>query len=454
MVTFIRKTLEFYMVILMEKPQIKTTLPGPKAEEVLKRDEKYISTSYTRSYPLVAKAGRGLIIEDVDGNTFYDFAAGIAVCATGHSHPKVVEAIRNQAGKLIHMSGTDFYYTEQVDLAQKLAQITPGDFDKKVFFGNSGAEAVECGLKVARWYTRRVKMIAFLGAFHGRTMGALSLTASKAIQKERYAPLVPEVTHVPYAYCYRCAFNQEYGSCSYECVAHIEYYLEKVVPPTDVAAIFIEPIQGEGGYVVPPPDYLRKIRKICDEHNILLVDDEVQAGFGRTGKMFAIEHWGVVPDVVCMAKGIASGMPLGACVASSEIMSWPPGSHASTFGGNPVSCAASLATIELLTSNLIDNAAKVGSHILKRLQEMYEKYPLIGDVRGKGLMVACELVKNRKTKEHAKKEVENIIFEAWRNGLLLLPCGKSAIRFVPPLIVTEEQADFALDVFEKALKKA
>ncbi|MBU7025124.1 MAG: acetyl ornithine aminotransferase family protein [Theionarchaea archaeon] len=438
----------------MEKPQIKTSLPGPKAEEVLKRDEKYISTSYTRSYPLVAKAGRGLIIEDADGNTFYDFAAGIAVCATGHSHPKVVEAIRNQAGKLIHMSGTDFYYTEQVDLAQKLAQISPGDFDKKVFFGNSGAEAVECGLKVARWYTRRVKMIAFLGAFHGRTMGALSLTASKAIQKERYAPLVPEVTHVPYAYCYRCAFNQEYDSCSYECVAHIEYYLEKDDPPTDVAAIFIEPIQGEGGYVVPPPDYLRKIRKICDEHNILLVDDEVQAGFGRTGKMFAIEHWGVVPDVVCMAKGIASGMPLGACVASSEIMSWPPGSHASTFGGNPVSCAASLATIELLTSNLVDNAAKVGSHILKRLQEMYEKYPLIGDVRGKGLMVACELVKNRKTKEHAKKEVENIIFEAWRNGLLLLPCGKSAIRFVPPLIVTEEQADFALDVFEKALKKA
>ncbi|KYK38199.1 MAG: acetyl ornithine aminotransferase family protein [Theionarchaea archaeon] len=436
----------------MEKPQIRTELPGPKAKEVLQRDEKYISSSYTRGYPLVAKAGRGMLIEDMDGNTFYDFAAGIAVCATGHSHPKVAEAIKNQADKLIHMSGTDFYYMEQVDLAQKLAEITPGNFDKRVFYGNSGAEAIECGIKLARWYTKRVKMFAFLGAFHGRTMGALSLTASKALQKERFAPFVPGVIHVPYAYCYRCAFGQEYGECTFECIQYIEHVMEKLVPPTDVAAIFAEPIQGEGGYIVPPPEYFGKLKKLCEEHNILLVDDEVQAGFGRTGKMFAIEHWDVVPDIICMAKGIASGMPLGACVASSEIMSWPPGAHASTFGGNPVSCAASLATIELLQGGLIENAAKVGAYILGRLQEMKEKYPLVGDVRGKGLMVACELVKDRKTKEPAKKEVEAVIWDAWRKGVLLLPCGKNAIRFVPPLIVTEEQAAFALDVFEKVIK--
>lgn len=437
----------------MEKPQIKTELPGPNAQKFLKRDEKYISSSYTRGYPLVAKFGRGMIVEDVDGNTFYDFAAGIAVCATGHSHPKVTEAIKNQADKLIHMSGTDFYYEEQVDLAQKLTEITPGDYDKRVFFCNSGAESVECGLKLARWYTNRVKMIAFLGAFHGRTMGALSLTASKAQQKERFAPFVPEVVHVPYPYCYRCPFGQVYGECNFECISHIEYYLEKLAPPSDVAAIFAEPIQGEGGYIVPPPEYFGKLKKLCGEHGILLVDDEVQAGFGRTGKMFAIEHWGVEPDIVCMAKGIASGMPLGACVASSKIMSWPPGAHASTFGGNPVSCAASLATIELLQGGLVENAAKVGAYILKRLKEMEERYPVIGDVRGKGLMVACELVKDRKTKEPAKKEVEEVIWDAWRKGVLLLPCGKNAIRFVPPLIVKEEEAAFVLDVFEEVVKK-
>ena len=437
----------------MEKPKIKTELPGPKAKEILERDEKYISPSYTRGYPLVAKVGRGMIVEDVDGNTFYDFAAGIAVCATGHSHPHVVEAIKKQSDMLIHMSGTDFYYPEQVNLAQKLAEITPGDFAKKAFFCNSGAESVECGLKLARWYTRKVKMIAFLGAFHGRTMGALSLTASKSLQKERFAPFVPEVIHVPYAYCYRCAFGQTYGECNFECVLHIEYYLEKLAPSSDVAALFAEPIQGEGGYIVPPPEYFGKLKKLCEENEILLVDDEVQAGFGRTGKMFAIEHWGVVPDIMCMAKGIASGMPLGACVASSEIMSWPPGAHASTFGGNPVSCAASLATIDLLKKGLIENAAKVGAFMLKRLKEMQEKYEIIGDVRGKGLMVATELVKNKKTKEPAKKEVEKIIFDAWRNGVLLLPCGKNGIRFIPPLVVTEEVVDFALDVFEGAIKK-
>jgi 4-aminobutyrate aminotransferase len=440
------------MVILMEKPQIRTELPGPKAQEILQRDKKYISPSYTRGYPLVVKSGRGMIIEDVDGNTFYDFAAGIAVCATGHAHPKVREAIQNQAGKLIHMSGTDFYYAEQVDLAQNLAEITPGTFEKRVFYGNSGTEAVECGMKLARWYTKRVKMFAFLGAFHGRTMGALSLTASKAIQKERFAPFVPEIIHVPYAYCYRCAFGQTYGECNFECILHIEHYLEKLVSPADVAAIFAEPVQGEGGYIVPPPEYFGKLKRLCEEHGILLVDDEVQAGFGRTGKMFAIEHWNVQPDIICMAKGIASGMPLGACVASSEIMSWPPGAHASTFGGNPVSCAASLATIELLKNGLVENAATVGKYMLGRLKEMQEKFEIIGDVRGKGLMMACELVKDRKTKEPAKKEPEKIMYDAWRNGILLLPCGKNSIRFMPPLIVTEEQAVIALDVFEKALK--
>jgi len=433
-------------------PHIKTELPGPKAQQILQSDEQFISPSYTRCYPMVAKSAKGMMVEDVDGNSYLDFAAGIAVCAAGHSHPKVVEAIKNQADKLIHMSGTDFYYTEQVTLAEKLAEITPGSFPKKTFFGNSGAESIECGIKLARWYTKRVKMIAFIGAFHGRTMGALSLTASKAAQREGFAPFVPGVVHVPFAYCYRCPFGQTYGECNFECVHHIEYILEKVAPPSDVAAIFAEPIQGEGGYVVPPPEYFGKLKTLCEDNGILLVVDEVQSGFGRTGKMFAIEHWKVTPDIICMAKGIASGMPLGACVSSAEIMSWPPGSHASTFGGNPVSCAASLATIELLKDELIENAAHVGAFIKNRLEEMKETHDIIGDVRGKGLMVVAELVKDRKTKEPAKKEIDTILLDAWRKGILLLPCGKSAIRFIPPLIVTEEQAAFAMDIFETALK--
>ena len=433
-------------------PHIKTELPGPKAQQILQSDERFISPSYTRCYPMVAKSAKGMMVEDVDGNSYLDFAAGIAVCAAGHSHPKVVEAIKKQADKLIHMSGTDFYYTEQVALAEKLAEITPGSFPKKSFFGNSGAESIECGIKLARWYTKRVKMIAFIGAFHGRTMGALSLTASKAAQREGFAPFVPGVVHVPFAYCYRCPFGQTYGECNFECVHHIEYILEKVAPPSDVAAIFAEPIQGEGGYVVPPPEYFGKLKTLCEDNGILLVVDEVQSGFGRTGKMFAIEHWKVTPDIICMAKGIASGMPLGACVSSAEIMSWPPGSHASTFGGNPVSCAASLATIELLKDELIENAAQVGAFIKTRLEEMKETHDIIGDVRGKGLMVVAELVKDRKTKEPAKKEIDTILLDAWRKGILLLPCGKSAIRFIPPLIVTEEQAAFAMDIFETALK--
>jgi 4-aminobutyrate aminotransferase len=436
----------------MDMPHIKTELPGPKAAQVLQSDKKFISPSYTRCYPMVARSAQGMMVEDVDGNTFLDFAAGIAVCSAGHSHPTIVKAIKNQVDTLIHMSGTDFYYTEQVRLAEKLAEITPGSFPKKAFFGNSGAEAIECGIKLARWYTHRVKMMAFIGAFHGRTMGALSLTASKAAQREGFAPFVPEVIHVPFAYCYRCPFGQTYGECNFECVLHIQYYLEKLVPPSDIAAIFAEPIQGEGGYVIPPPEYFGKLKTLCEDHDILFVVDEVQSGFGRTGKMFAIEHWNVVPDIICMAKGIASGMPLGACVSSAEIMSWPPGSHASTFGGNPVSCAASLATIDLLKDGLVENAATVGAFILKRLEEMKETYEIIGDVRGKGLMVAAELVKDRKTKEYAKKEIDKVLIDAWKNGILLLPCGKSAIRFIPPLIVTEEQAALAMDVFETALK--
>ena len=291
----------------MDMPHIKTELPGPKAQQILQSDERFISPSYTRCYPMVAKSAKGMMVEDVDGNSYLDFAAGIAVCAAGHSHPKVVEAIKKQADKLIHMSGTDFYYTEQVALAEKLAEITPGSFPKKSFFGNSGAESIECGIKLARWYTKRVKMIAFIGAFHGRTMGALSLTASKAAQREGFAPFVPGVVHVPFAYCYRCPFGQTYGECNFECVHHIEYILEKVAPPSDVAAIFAEPIQGEGGYVVPPPEYFGKLKTLCEDNGILLVVDEVQSGFGRTGKMFAIEHWKVTPDIICMAKGIASG---------------------------------------------------------------------------------------------------------------------------------------------------
>jgi len=432
-----------------------TKLPGSEAKKVLRKDQKYVSQSYTRAYPLVVKKARGMWVEDVDGNRFLDFTSGIAVCNTGHCHPRVVEAIHRQAEELIHMSGSDFYYGLQSNLAAKLSEITPGSTEKKVFFGNSGAEAIEAALKLARYHTRRPQVLAFLGAFHGRTMGALSLTASKAIHEKGFSPLVPGVTHVPYAYCYRCPYHhRQYPGCGAACVDWIrEDLFKRSIPPEEVAAVFVEPIQGEGGYIVPPQEFHQKLCELAREFGILFVDDEVQSGMGRTGKMMAIEHWGIVPDVIALAKGIASGMPLGATVSQSEVMDWVPGSHASTFGGNPISCRAALATIDLLEKGLVENAASMGSYLLGKLKELQRRFHLIGDVRGKGLMIGIELVKDRQTKEKAIDERSKIIRACFEKGLLILGAGENVIRFSPPLIITEKEADTALTIFEEVLKK-
>lgn len=436
----------------MKYPILKTPLPGPKAKAIIDRDHRHVSSSYTRDYPLVAHKGRGALIEDPDGNVFLDFAAGIAVTATGHCHPKVVAAIKRQASHLMHMSGTDFYYQPQAQLAEMLAAAAPGKSTKKVFFGNSGAEAIEAAMKLARYHTRRTRFIAFFGAFHGRTFGALSLTASKVIQKRSYAPLVPGVTHVPYAYCYRCAYGKKPETCNVECVSFIrEILFTKTVPPEEVAAIFVEPIQGEGGYVVPPEKYHRELKKLAEDFDILYVADEVQSGMGRTGKMFAIEHYGITPDIIALAKGIASGLPLGVIIAPAKIMRWEPGAHASTFGGNPVSCAASIETVKLLKKSLIANAAAVGDFMLGRLREMQSRHPLIGDVRGKGLMIGVELVQDRETKERAKKERGEVVHACFRRGLLLLGCGENSVRFCPPLLINRAMAGTALTLFEEAL---
>lgn len=433
-------------------PKIITELPGPKAKKLIEKDVKYTSSSYTRGYPLVAENAKGCLMEDIDGNVFLDFTAGIAVTSTGHCHPEVVEVIKDQADKLLHMSGTDFYYSPQADLSEKLAQIAPGDSPKSVFLCNSGTEAVEAAIKLARYKTGRRKMIAFLGAFHGRTMGALSLTASKAIQRERFSPLLPEVIHIPYANCYRCHYNLEYPSCELHCAKILEdVYFAKNTPPSSVAAIFVEPLQGEGGYIWPPKEFMVYMRELCTRHGIMLVCDEVQAGMGRTGKMFASEHFGIEPDIITLAKGLASGMPLGAMVAKKEVMDWPPGAHASTFGGNPVCCRAALKTIELLEREIIDNVNKVGDFLMTKLNELKERSKTIGDVRGKGLMIGIEFVLDKAKKKRAPEIVNEIVDKAFYKGLLLLGCGESAIRFCPPLVLTIEQAETAMKIFEECV---
>jgi 4-aminobutyrate aminotransferase len=438
----------------MRKPIVRTALPGPVASELIGVDRKYVSPSYTRAYPLVVEKARGLWIEDVDENVFLDFTSGIAVCATGHCHPKVVRAIKQQADRLLHMSGTDFYYRPQIVLAEKLAHIAPGRKGKKVYFGNSGAEAVEAAFKLARWHSKRELNIAFFGAFHGRTMGALSLTASKAIQKRHYNPFVPGITHIPYAYCYRCAYNLKYPSCELYCVRWVEETLFRTtLPPEEVAAIFVEPIQGEGGYIVPPPGFHREMHKIARKYGILYVADEVQSGMGRTGQMFAMSHFGVVADMSALAKGIASGMPLGALVAGADIMDWEAGSHASTFGGNPVSCQAALATIDLLENGLIANAEKQGKRLMAGLVGLQKTHEALGDVRGKGLMVAAELVVDRETRKPAKDLRDRLIRRSFQKGLLLLGCGENSIRFCPALTVSGTQIDLCLTIFEEVLEE-
>jgi 4-aminobutyrate aminotransferase len=436
-------------------PKIIVTPPGPKAREAVKKDERFISPSYGRFYPLVVESGKGCIVKDVDGNEYIDFNSGLVCLNVGHNHPKVIQAIKNQCDRFLHYSNTDFYYNEVLDAAEKLAEITPGKFDKKVYFGNSGAEAVEAAVKIAKWHTRRQLFIAFISAFHGRTIGALSFTASKPTQKRFFFPLMPGVTHVPYPYCYRCPFKLTYPGCHYWCVDFIdEYVLQKYVPPEDTAAILIEPIQGEGGYVVPPPEYFQRLKKMADKYNLLLIDDEVQAGMGRTGKWFAIEHWGVEPDIVCTSKALASGMPLGATISNAKIMDWVPGSHASTFGGNPVSCVAALAVINVIKEEkLLDNATKQGAYIMKRLGEFKEQCDIVGDVRGKGLMIGMEIVEDKESKKPAPKKVAEIMMRSWKRGINVITCGASTIRVAPPLIITQELVDAALDIIEDVTKE-
>jgi 4-aminobutyrate aminotransferase len=434
-------------------PFLVTPPPGPRARAILAQSDRAVSPSLPRAYPLVPSHGEGAIVEDVDGNRFLDCAAGIAVNGTGHCHPRVVAAIREQAGQLLHMCGADFYEPLYVRLSDRLGALAPGDEPKKVFLGNSGAEAVEAALKLARHHTGRPYVIAFYGAFHGRTMGAVSLTASKPVYHRGFSPLVPAIAHVPYAYCYRCAYHLTYPACDFECVDAIEDQLmARTIPPDEVAAVFVEAVQGEGGYIVPPDGWLQKLRALCDRHGILLVDDEVQAGIGRTGRMFASEHFGVVPDMICSAKALGSGMPISALIARDSVMTWPPGAHGSTFGGNPVCCAAALATLDVIDDEgLLENAGRIGGRMLNRLRELAESSELIGDVRGLGLMIGIELVRDKVTKERAKAETDALMMACFERGLLTLPCGPNSLRLSPPLTLTEGQADAAMAILSDAL---
>jgi len=435
-------------------PRLVSPLPGPAAKKVLQLDQQYVSPSYTRSYPLVAKTGRGAMVEDVDGNIFLDFAAGIAVVSTGHCHPEVVAAIQKQAAELIHMSGTDFYYPGLVELAQRLSAIAPGKEPKRVYFGNSGTEAIEAAIKLARHHTRREKLIAFYGGFHGRTMGSLSLTASKAVQRRGFGTLLAGVFHVPYAYSYRCPYGLRPESCCVECATVLEREIfKKIVDPEEVAAIVVEPIQGEGGYVPAPREFLLELQRLCRKYGILLVCDEVQCGMGRTGKWWAGDHAGLEPDILCVAKGIASGMPLGATIARASVMDWEPGTHASTFGGNPVSIAAALVTLDLIEQKYMENARRMGEFILRRIADWRERHKIVGDIRGKGLMIGVEIVRDQRTKEKASDLRDRIVQLAFSEGLLVLGAGENTLRLAPPLVIDEEQADFAVRTLDACIQE-
>jgi len=426
-------------------PHLITPLPGPKAQQIVERDRQVLSPSYTRDYPLVVKRGRGAVIEDVDGNSFLDFAAGIAVVSTGHCHPEVVAAIQKQASELIHMSGTDFYYPNMVELAEKLASIAPGKEPKRVYFGNSGTEAVEAAIKLAKYHTKRDKLVAFHGAFHGRTMGALSLTASRAVQRKGFGTLLSGVFHMPYPDTYRGTYGIRPENASADCLSYLENELfRRRVDPDEVAGIFIEPVQGEGGYLPAPAEFLQGLEKICRKYGIMLVADEVQSGMGRTGKWWAVDYAGVEPDILCTAKGIASGMPLSAIITKASVMDWKPGAHASTFGGNPVCIAASLATLGLIERGYMANAARMGEFIKRQTANWPERHKIVGEVRGRGLMIGIEFVRDQKTKERAPDLRNRIVQMAFHKGLLVLGSGDTTLRLCPPLMIDEAQADFAV----------
>ena len=434
-----------------EYPKIIVPPPGPNAREVIARDARTVSQNLTKDVPLVVAGAEGMVVEDVDGNRFLDFAAGISTVSTGHCHPDVTKAIREQAESLIHICYTDFYYPIYVELCETLARLAPISGDVRVFLSNSGAEAVETAIKLARVRTGRQKIVGFFGAFHGRTYGAMSLTASKPIQRLSYGPLVPDILHSHYAYCYRCPVNREPESCSVECLDLLtESHFHHTVDPREVAAVIVEPVLGEGGFVPPHPQFLKKIQSLCREHGILLIADEVQSGMGRTGRMFALEHYGIDPDMIILAKGIASGMPLSAVLARDDVMKWNDGGHGSTFGGNPVSCAAALATLRLIENGLMKNAARSGERLMKGLRGLQKKHSRIGDVRGLGLMVGIEVVKNRGNREPAPAERTEVIRLAFQRGLLTLPCGSSTIRLSPPLIASASDIDKAVEILDQS----
>ena len=437
---------------MRDYPKMVTAPPGPRARAIIERDARAMSQNYRKDYPLVVDRASGAMVVDVDGNRYLDFAAGIAVVATGHCHPEVVAAIQKQAARLLHMCATDFYYEGVVALAEGLARRAPGPGPWRVFFANSGAEVVEAAVKLARLRTGRQKVVAFYGGFHGRTYGALSLTASKPVQRRGYAPLLPEVLHTHYAYCYRCPVNRHPDTCHVECLDLLaDTMFSTTTDPSEVAAVVVEPVQGEGGYVVPHAGFLPRLRELTRRHGILLIADEVQCGMGRTGRMFASEHFGLEPDIITLAKGIASGMPLGALVARDEVMRWDSGAHGSTFGGNPVSVAAGLATLRLLEEGLIANAERVGRVLMDALRERLGGQAVVGDVRGLGLMIGVEIVRDRFRREPAPELRERILEEAFRRGLLLLGCGRSTIRLAPPLVVDGEDAVTAARILAEAI---
>jgi 4-aminobutyrate aminotransferase len=436
---------------MIQRPSIVTVPPGPKARAIIDRDSAVTSPSYIKEYPLVVDRGEGVWVMDVDGNRYLDFMAGIAVASTGYSHPKVVKAIQDAAEKFLHICGTDFYYESMVTLCERLATSVPKMGKSKVFLTNSGTEAVEGAIKLARYHTRRQKLIAFKGAFHGRTMGAISLNSSKPGQRAHFGPLLPEVHHIPYSYPYRCSYNHEAQWCqtNCECASKLETdWFTSHFLPDEVAAIFVEPIQGEGGYILPAPKFLKDLRRICDQHGILLIFDEVQSGIGRTGQMFAAETLDVAPDILLSAKGIASGMPIGAIIARESVMSWPSGTHGSTYGGNPVCCAAANATWDVIQP-LLPQIRATGKALYQGLKVLQKKYPFIGDIRGTGLMIGAEFVlpDNSPAADYVGK-LEQLAF---KKGLLLLSCGKSTLRFAPPLIITEAEITVGLEILDQCL---
>jgi len=435
-------------------PQIKTALPGPKGQQVIAYDAKYISPSLSRDYPLVAERASGAIVEDADGNMFLDFAAGIAVCSTGHCHPKVVAAIQKQAAELIHIAGTDFYHRHMPQLAERLVATMPPSHQWKVFFGNSGTEAVEGAIKLARYATKRDKLIAFYGCFHGRTLGSLSLTASKSTQRKYFGTLLGGVEHIPYPYAYRCALGHTNENCGSEIIELLENQIfKRLFAPEETAAIIVEPIQGEGGFIPAPVTFLQELQRLCNKNGIMLILDEVQAGVGRTGKMWAYDHAGITPDIVLTAKGIGSGMPISAFIAKEEVMRWKPGSHGTTYGGNPVCVASALATLDLVEGGLMTNAKKVGDYIFGKIGDWPKRFKIVGDVRGKGLMIGVEFVRDQKTKEKGQDLRDQVVQHAFRKGLLTLGSGENSIRMSPPLIIDEEQADCAIGIMEESIRE-